>query len=106
RLFDLPDIALRLWGLPDLEPDSMAAQAVSPAIQADTDERSMPWCGPADGHETAQWLATMPESLALLPLKIGTPGQTLGLLVLGSPDPERFTSDMGTEFLQTLSTLA
>src|SRR5699024_11117461 len=48
RLFDLPDIALRLWGLPDLEPDSMAAQAVSPAIQADTDERSMPWCGPAD----------------------------------------------------------
>lgn len=106
HLFDLPDIALRLWDLPRLPSSSPAAQPVSATILNETLERTEPWCGPANGHEPAEWLPHPAASLALLPLKIGTPAQTIGLLVLGSPDAARFTTDMGTDFLQTIASLA
>lgn len=106
RLFDLPDIALRIWDLPRLDSHSSATQEVSSDIQQETENREQPYCGPANGHEAASWLDTPPESLALLPLQAGTPSRSIGLLVLGSPDATRFTSDMGTEFLQTIATLS
>jgi uncharacterized protein YigA (DUF484 family) len=37
------------------------------------------------------------RSVVMLPLKRGD--ATFGLLLLGSPDPDRFTSQMGTDFL-------
>ncbi len=106
RLFDLPDIALRLWDLPDPAKHSIITQDVSPSVRQDASNRDHPYCGPANGHEAASWLANAPESLALLPIELGEPARTVGLLVLGSPDVKRFTEDMGTEFLQTIATLA
>ncbi len=106
RLFDLPDIALRLWNLPQLADQSAYSHDVSPAVQHDTENRDLPYCGPVNGHEAASWLSSTPASLALLPLKRGTPSRAIGLLILGSPDAKRFTEDMGTEFLQTIATLA
>lgn len=106
RLFDLPDIALRVWDLSRIPQDSPYVTNVSPAVQQDTEERSVPYCGPANGHEASAWLHSTPESMALLPLKNGSPAQSIGLLVLGSPDAARFTEDMGTEFLQTIAALA
>lgn len=106
RLFDLPDIALRVWNLSSVAEDSPYSQGVSNDVRQDTESRSSPYCGPVNGHDAAQWLPDTVESLALLPLEIGTPAQSIGLLVLGSPDAERFTEDMGTEFLQTIATLA
>jgi uncharacterized protein YigA (DUF484 family) len=49
------------------------------------------------------------QSLALLPLREGpidsaTPA--FGLLVLGSPDPQRFDATMGTDFLARMAELA
>jgi uncharacterized protein YigA (DUF484 family) len=74
----------------------------------------MPFCGPNLGFEPAGWLASQEEgepaqSLALLPLREGaidsaTPA--FGLLVLGSPDPQRFDATMGTEFLSRMAELA
>ena len=33
-------------------------------------------------------------------------GRVVGLMVLGSPDPTRYSADMGTEFLSRLGELA
>ena len=42
----------------------------------------------------------------MIPLRhAGTPG-AFGLLVLGSPDPTRYSADMGTEFLARLGETA
>lgn len=106
RLFELPDIALRVWDLSRVAETSPYAQDVSIRIRQDTESRNQPYCGPASGHEAAAWLSNAPESLALLPLEHGNPGRSIGVLVLGSPDPKRFTEDMGTEFLQTIASLA
>jgi uncharacterized protein YigA (DUF484 family) len=45
------------------------------------------------------WLddSTDVRSTVLVPLRAG--GPAFGLLVLGSPDPDRFSASMGTDFL-------
>ena len=45
-------------------------------------------------------------TLALVPLTTGAPAQPFGLLVLGSPDPTRYTAEMGTEFLARVGEIA
>jgi len=73
---------------------------------------NQPYCGVNSGFEAARWLtepgveAPVATSLALIPLSAGTPAQTVGLLVLGSPDPTRYTAEMGTEFLARIGELA
>ena len=42
----------------------------------------------------------------MLPLRIGGDPQTFGMLVLGSADPDRFQSSMGTAFLERIGELA
>jgi len=63
------------------------------------------------GVEAVKWLdePTQAASLALLPLR--TPGSAVtsaafGLLVLASPDSQRFTDDMATDFLQRIADIA
>ena len=41
-----------------------------------------------------------------MPLTAGAPAQPFGLLVLGSPDPTRYTAEMGTEFLSRVGEIA
>ena len=41
-------------------------------------------------------------SIALIPLRHGAGLTAFGMLVLGSPDPTRYSSDMGTEFLMRI----
>ena len=71
----------------------------------------MPFCGPNLGFEATAWLPQpeVVQSMALLPLREGTIDSTtpaFGLLVLGSPDPQRFDATMGTEFLSRMAELA
>jgi uncharacterized protein YigA (DUF484 family) len=40
----------------------------------------------------------------MVPLRHGD--AAFGLLVLGSPDPTRYTAEMGTEFLQRIGEIA
>ena len=42
----------------------------------------------------------------MIPLRQDNDSPTFGLLVLGSGDPQRFTVDMGTDFLVTIGQLA
>ena len=46
------------------------------------------------------------QSIAMLPLRVDGAPHAFGLLVLGSPDPARFTSDMATDFLTRIGETA
>jgi uncharacterized protein YigA (DUF484 family) len=64
-----------------------------------------PFCGQNQDFEAATWIeADAPIlSLAMLPLRLSANGTTFGLLVLGSPDPARFTKEMATDFLAKIA---
>lgn len=106
--FAVPQVALRLWGLASAWDDLPEAAATSADAQAFAASLATPYCGPNPGLEAAQWLPepAAVQSLALLPLRQRGTAQPFGLLVLGSPDPQRFHAGMGTEFLQRIGTLA
>lgn len=104
-LFDLPSIALRLWDLPRLA-DSEFAQDVTDSIRTYARALDKPYCGPLKDQEAATWLGTPPATLAIIALRPARMQEPLGLLVLGSDDPERFSPDMGTAFLETINELA
>jgi len=112
-LFDVPQAAVRVWGVSGAYIDCDFALGASDDAQAFASSLTMPFCGPNLGFEPAGWLAQAPgetaQSIALLPLRVGaidsaTPA--FGLLVLGSPDPQRFDATMGTDFLSRMSELA
>jgi len=105
-LFDLPAIALRLWDLPALASDDEFSQDVTDNIRQYAQALAKPYCGPLQDQEAATWLGSKPASLAIVALKPHNRNQPFGLLVLGSDDPERFTADMGTAFLETINDLA
>lgn len=104
-LFDLPTIALRLWGLPGLG-ESEFAQDVTDTIKSYAQELTTPYCGPRQDQEAAQWLGEPPASLAIVALRPDGESAPFGLLVLGSDDAQRFTPDMATDFLETINGLA
>ncbi len=103
--FDLSTIALRTWDLPGLQ-DTEFSQDVTPDIKTFAAGMQKPWCGPMKDQAAAAWLASEPASLAILPLRTLTKSAPVGLLVLGSDDPARFTHDMGTAFLELIASLA
>ncbi|MCC2597706.1 DUF484 family protein [Pusillimonas sp. MFBS29] len=104
-LFDLPTIALRLWDLPGLQ-DSEFNQDVTDSVRSYARELTTPYCGAYNSQEAASWLGAQPASLAMIALRPRGSGEPIGLLVFGSDDPERFTPDMGTAFLETINRLA
>jgi uncharacterized protein len=105
--FMVPQVALRLWGVPG--GDLPWATPVGEDVKTFAASLSAPFCGLNVGFEAAQWLGNHPpaQSLAMIPLR-RQPGDVacLGLLVLGSPDALRYQADMGTEFLDQVGDIA
>jgi uncharacterized protein YigA (DUF484 family) len=81
-------------------------QPVSDDAKSFTASLSQPYCGVNAGFEAGKWLDDSAgiTSLALIPLR--HQGESFGLLVLGSPDPTRYTADMGVAFLQQVGDIA
>ncbi len=102
--FNLQEVALRVWGL-DLPAEGVGAP-VEPAVHDFANTLAAPYCGNNTDFTPARWLHKKPASLAMLSLRAQPHEPAFGLLVLGSEDPERFTPEMGTTFLQTVSSLA
>ncbi|MFA5664459.1 DUF484 family protein [Castellaniella sp.] len=105
RQFELDSIALRLWGLAGL-PEGEYMQDVAQETRSYAASLHKPYCGPVTAQDAAAWLGEAPASLALLPLRTPDAQQSIGLLVLGSNDERRFTTDMGTDFLEQIAQLA
>ena len=108
ELFQVPQVTLRLWGVDEAHRQAAYAQGVTEAVQELAASLDTPYVGPNTGYEAVQWLAEPAQaaSLALLALR-AAPGQTpFGLLVLASPDAQRFNSQMGTDLLERLAELA
>ena len=104
--FDMPLAALRLWGL---SPEFSALAEAAPVgedIPVLASSLSQPFCGANAGFEAARWLDAPPQSLALVALRADPQSAAFGLLVLGSQQSDRFTADMGTEFLARLGEVA
>jgi len=106
--FQIPQAALRLWGVDGIHARESFALDVSSDVQSFAASLGAPYCGVNAGFEAARWLpeAAQAQSLALVPLRAGKNAPVFGLLVLASPDAQRFHSGMGTEFLERLGELA
>ena len=105
--FQVPQAAIRVWGVAPEWAGQAFAQGVSADAQAFAASLTTPYCGANPGLEAASWLGEAPAaSLALLPLRAGPADKVFGLLVLGSSDPQRFHAGMGTDFLERIAELA
>ena len=106
--FGVPQVAIKVWGVSAEFADQAFARGASDDAQAFATSLSQPYCGPNPGLEAALWLddPAAANSLALIPLRAGAAPEAFGLLVLASSDPQRFTADMGTDFLERIGELA
>jgi len=106
--FLIPQAGIRVWGADDAYAMLPCAQAVGGDAKSFASSLSLPYCGVNAGFEAAQWLAdpSTVMSLALIPLRRTPEAAAFGLLVLGSPDPTRYSADMGTDFLVRVGDIA
>jgi hypothetical protein len=104
--FLIPQAAIRLWGVSAAYAGEDFAQPASDDVKSFAASLSVPYCGVNAGFEAAGWLDDPGTvmSLAMIPLRQGD--ATIGLLVLGSPDPTRYGAEMGTEFLMRIGDMA
>ncbi|MBK6865333.1 MAG: DUF484 family protein [Ideonella sp.] len=106
--FMIPQAGLRLWGVAAAHAGQPFAQAVGDDVKSFASSLGAPYCGVNAGFEAAQWLSdpSTVMSLALIPLRRAADAPAFGLLVLGSPDPTRYSADMGTDFLGRVGEIA
>jgi uncharacterized protein len=93
--FAVPHVVLKVW----------AQEEVPAELRDQTESMGTPQCGPAAGNPFLPWFGEAQEhirSMALVPL-----GQTraMGMLALGSEDPQRFFTEMGTLYLRRIGEL-
>jgi uncharacterized protein YigA (DUF484 family) len=109
--FSVPQVGIKVWGVAPQYAATPFAQDVSEDAKLFASSLVEPFCGVNTGFEAVGWLAEpqAATSLALLPLRLAPPGSAtsaFGLLVLASPDAQRFNSAMGTDFLARIGELA
>jgi uncharacterized protein YigA (DUF484 family) len=109
RLFQVPYAAVRVWGASSAYAGLEATQPVSDDVLRLASSMQAPFCGSNVGFEVAHWMTSdekLIASLAMLPLRVGMHAEAFGMLVLGSPDRDRFQITMGTSFLARIAELA
>ena len=106
ELFQVPQVALRLWNVTDTQ--AAYALGVTQSVREQAAGLETPYVGASAGFEAVQWLdePAQAASVALMALRPAPGQEAFGLLVLASPDPQRFNSQMGTELLERLAQLA
>ena len=109
KQFSVPQVALRLWTVREEFRELACAAPIDVDIVRYADSLSKPYCGTGAEMAARGWLSdggAQTKSLALLPLRKGADPKSFGLLVLGSPDSERFRTGMGTAFLERIAELS
>jgi uncharacterized protein len=107
-IFSVPHATLRIWGVAEEFSHTWFSAEVSEDAKIFCNGLTAPYCGANQDFEAASWIddAESIRSIAMLPLRVGAAPETFGLLVLGSPDPHRFTADMATDFLSKIGETA
>ena len=106
--FLIPQAGIRVWGVAEAFKALPFAQGASDDAKSLATSLGVPYCGANAGFEAARWLddpATV-ASMAMVPLRAAPGDAAFGLLVVGSPDPTRYSADMGTDFLQRIGEIA
>ena len=103
--FAVPQVALKVWGVREDLREQPFAQGVSEDIKSLANSLASPYCGVNEGFEAVGWLAAPEDvaSVALIALRAEAGAPAFGLLVLASPDSQRFQAGMGTDFLEHLA---
>lgn len=104
--FAVPQVAVRVWGLPAGSRDLPELAAASDDVKAIGASLTHPYCGVHVVDEVLGWFGEMGShlrSFAMVPLR---QDGTRGLLVLASEDSSRFYPEMGTLYLSRLGELA
>lgn len=106
--FLVPQAAVKLWNLAPAHAELPFARGASDDVRSFASSLTMPYCGLNSGFEAVTWLPDPGSvlSLALVPLRAGRDEDAFGLLVLASPDPARYSAEMGTEFLMRIGEIA
>jgi uncharacterized protein YigA (DUF484 family) len=109
--FMVPQVAIKVWDVDGKYGSEPFAEGVTQDAKAFASSLTQPYCGVNSGFEAVQWLEdpAMAMSVALIPLREGAASEAspaFGMLVLASPDPQRFASGMGTDFLERIADLA
>ncbi len=106
--FQIPQAAIKVWRVNGIFSDEQFASGVSSDVQTFASSLATPYCGVNSGFEAVSWLPepALALSVALIPMRADAQAQASGLLVLASPDPERFHAGMGTDYLESLGELA
>ena len=103
--FQVPQVALRLWGKVPEQSYLPELAATSQELREYAGTLGVPYCGAQAPFDSRDWFDDAPAlaSFAFLPLRTH---QTFGLLALASDDPARFYAGMGTVYLTRLAELA
>ena len=100
--FHVPQATLRLWQTRADYGGEWFTTGASDDARIFASSLQAPYCGANNDFEAVRWLedAGHIQSTVIIPLrKPGSKTGAFGLLILGSPDSERFTSLMATDFL-------
>jgi uncharacterized protein YigA (DUF484 family) len=109
-IFNLPHATIRCWNVSEEYSHTWFAAPVSDDVRLFAGSLTAPFCGKNMDFEAATWLQTPDDaiasvaSIAMLPLRHND--KVFGLVVLGSPDPERYTSTMATNFLTQIAEIS
>ena len=106
--FSVPQAALKLWDVAEVYAGEPFAQGASDDVRSLASSLTAPYCGVNAGFDAVRWLddPQAAASLALIPLRAGAAGPAFGLLILVSPDSQRYQAGMATDFLERIAELA
>ena len=109
--FYIPQIGIRLWDAKETFKSQTFAQAVSTSFMTTMGQIKSPYVGINNCPEASKWLSNSEHasSIALLPLftnQKNTTSKNFGMLIFASPDSQRFTTHMGTDFLSKIAEVA
>ena len=115
--FMVPQVAIKVWDVNETFKIEPFAMGVINAIKEFAGSLKTPYVGMNNAFDAVQWLPEpeAAQSVALIALRATRVEDTphtaaeqpvIGLLVLASPDPQRYHEGMGTAFLERLGDLA
>jgi uncharacterized protein YigA (DUF484 family) len=107
-LFKVAQTAIKVWDVDRTYAREPYAKGADEKARAFATSLAGAYRGADTGFEVLGWLddPRAAASVALLPLRPAPEAPAFGLLVLASPDAQRFNADIGTHFLDRIAELA